>query len=117
MTFKDMPLDLQVRLSLEKHSKSLGFSLNACGVGTYSNETGRDVCAAYKILSRSGKVFYIYFQVAYSYDPVLAAKVSKFSSIVLYDFRVKKVIAKQHMNSIEDIVTFYDAIDAILIDR
>lgn len=117
MTFKDMPLDLQVRLSLEKHTKFLGIPLSACGVGSYPQEVGRDVCAAYRVLSKSSRPYYIYLQVSYLSDPIIHMRISKLSSIVLFDFSTKTTLAKEHLNSIEDLVPFYKAIDAILLYR
>ena len=117
MKFEDMPLDLQARLSLEKWCKFHELSFSSCGAGTYPTKTGRDVCASFRVTTKSGKHFYIYFQVAYIASPSVIGlgKTSQFSSIVLYDFGSENQLAKVHMNSLLDMKDFYSQVESVLL--
>jgi hypothetical protein len=117
MKFEDMPLDLQARLSLEKWCKFHELPFSSCGAGTYPAKTGRDVCASFRVTSKKGMHFYIYFQVAYIHSPQVPGlgKCSQFSSIVLYDFGSERQLAKIHMDALADIKGFYPQLESILL--
>jgi hypothetical protein len=117
MKFEDMPLDLQARLSLEKWCKFHELPFSSCGAGTYPTKTGRDVCASFRVTSKKGMHFYIYFQVAYIHSPQVPGlgKCSQFSSIVLFDFGSERQLAKIHMETLADIKGFYPQLESILL--
>lgn len=117
MNFKDMPLDLQVRLSLHKFTQHHGLSFNACGAGTYPSKVGRDVCGSFRILSQTQRAYYIYLQVSYLKDPLLHAKYSELSSIVLYDFMKEATLVKVHLSAISSMRDFLNLIEPILLDE
>lgn len=117
MKFEDMPLDLQVRLSLEKWCQFHELSFDICGAGTYPTLSGRDVCSSFRVTSKSGSYYYIYFQVAYLHEPKLPGlkMTSQFTSVVLFDFNQAKVLAKTHIDKLLDIKDFYSQIESILL--
>lgn len=117
MKFEDMNIGTQVGLSLEKYCHHHNLSLRECGVGSYAEVTERDAHRAWAIKSQTGKSYYIYLQVAYAFDQVALAKISKVSSIVLYDFASASRLAKTHLNTIADIKDFYPSIEKYIMDK
>lgn len=117
MKFEDMNIGTQVGLSLEKYCHFYNIPLRECGVGSYAEVTERDAHRAWAIKSQAGKSYYIYLQVAYAFDQVALAKISKVSSIVLYDFASASRLAYVHLNTIADIKDFYPLIEKYIIDK
>ena len=115
MNFNDLIFSLQIGVSLCKHFKHLGLDFAACGAGTYPSLSNRDVHSSYRVISKSGKYYYIYLQVAYLHDSASHLRLSKVTSIVLYDFDTSKAVVKTHLDSLLDLKTFYAGIDTVLL--
>lgn len=101
--------------SIIKWCKFHNVLLSTCGRGSYTEKTGRDTTKNLKVISKSGRPYYIYFNAAYI--PYKGGKVSAFSSISLYDFISDCLIHKTHISKPEDIKDFYSHIETVILDK
>jgi hypothetical protein len=112
MKFEDLNLGTQVGMSLEKFCNYHHLPLRECGVGTFQEKSGRDAHRAWCLVTVNDVMYYIYLQVAYGIDPSNPHKrISKVSSIILYDFSSGTTLAKTHLNSVVDMKDFYNQIE------
>lgn len=107
MEFKDRGLATKVGISLENFCNYHKIELRECGLGTFQEHFGRDAHRAWCI-TINGHMYYVYLLVAYT--KVSHMKISYVSSIALCDFKVYKMLMKTHLNSLNDIKTFYNYI-------
>lgn len=113
--FKNRGLGTQIGAALENFCEHNNLDLRECGIGSFQEASGRDAHRAWCIEAKSKKLYYIYLQVAYMKDPVSGFRISKVSSIVLFEFGTKTTLAKTHLNSVDDIKGFYPQIESYLL--
>lgn len=115
MKFEEMHLGTQVGMSLERYANFHDLELRECGVGSFQEKSGRDAHRAWCVKSKTDVIYYIYLQVAYAKDNKTGFKISKVSSIILYDFKTFNTLVKTHLNSVVDMKDFYTQIERFLL--
>jgi hypothetical protein len=120
LSFNELSLGTLISINLQAYCKNNGLSFREPGHGTFYDKSNRDSTACWCISSQKGIDYYFYLQVAYTYDSAKGKKISKISSLVMFDFITNSTLAKIHIEDKDDLnkmSDFFKQIDTYLLDN